>query len=119
MEAGDFRTAIQTYGQSFDLLPDPKDQWQAATWLMGAIGDAGFQGAFFVTAREALEFGMACPDGLGNPFMHLRLGQVLFENGELDGAADNLMRAYMGAGVDIFVDEDPKYLEFLGSRAPL
>jgi hypothetical protein len=27
------------------------------------------------------------------------------------------MRAYMGAGADIFKDQDPKYIRFLQSRA--
>lgn len=27
------------------------------------------------------------------------------------------MRAYMGAGPEIFADEDPKYIEFLASKA--
>ena len=56
---------------------------------------------------------------LGNPFLHLRLGQSQYELGELDRAADELMRAYMGAGEDIFVSEDPKYRAFLATRAKL
>jgi hypothetical protein len=60
---------------------------------------------------------MHCLDAIGNPFLHLRLGQCQFELGALDGAADELMRAYMGAGSDIFKDQDPKYLRFLQSRA--
>ena len=47
----------------------------------------------------------------------MRLGQCHFELGELDRAADELMRAYMGAGSDIFKDQDPKYIEFLNTRA--
>jgi hypothetical protein len=60
---------------------------------------------------------MACPGALGNPFLHLRFGQCQFELGELDRAADELMRAYMAAGAEIFKDQDPKYIAFLKSRA--
>ena len=57
---------------------------------------------------------MRCPDAIGNPFIHLRLGQTQFELGNKDRAADELMRAYMGAGAEIFVGEAPKYLQYLG-----
>ena len=57
-----------------------------------------------------------CPDGLGNPFIHLRLGQAYFELENPEKAADELARAYMGGGVDIFMEDDPKYLSFLETR---
>jgi transposase len=31
------------YLQAWDLLPEPKTEWEAATWLLAAIGDANFQ----------------------------------------------------------------------------
>ena len=60
---------------------------------------------------------MLCPGAAGNPFRHLRRGQVLFEQADYDAAADELMRAYMGGGLDIFAEEPPKYLDFLRARA--
>lgn len=45
--------------------------------------------------------------------MHLRYGQVLLDAGEPDAAADELMRAYMSEGSEIFAADDPHYLEFL------
>ena len=59
---------------------------------------------------------MWCPGALGNPFLHLRLGQCQFELGGLDRAADELDRAYMGAGTDIFDDEDDKYFAYVKTR---
>lgn len=53
------------------------------------------------------------PDGLGNPFIHLRLGQCALELGDEDQAKDELIRAYMGDGPGIFEEEEPKYFEFL------
>lgn len=58
---------------------------------------------------------MQCPAAIGNPFLHLRLGQCQFELGNLDRAADELARAYMGAGADIFEGAD-KYFAFLKTR---
>jgi tetratricopeptide (TPR) repeat protein len=41
-----------------------------------------------------------CPQGLGNPYIDLRLGQMYYEEEQFDKAADELARAYMGAGMD-------------------
>jgi len=67
----------------------------------------------FQEAREVLTWTMHCPRAIGNPFIHLRLGQVQFELGNLERARDELARAYMGRGPEIFDQDDPKYLAFI------
>lgn len=116
-ERKNFAAAIPTYWEAWDRLPEPKLEWEAATWVLAAIGDANFLGGDFVAGRDNLGTAMRCPGAIGNPFLHLRLGQCQFELGERDRAADELLRAYMGAGSDIFKDQDAKYLKFLQSRA--
>tara|TARA_B100000678_G_scaffold136165_1_gene113878 strand:- start:41 stop:469 length:429 start_codon:yes stop_codon:yes gene_type:complete len=116
---GEYQEALDRYNAAFALVPEPRTDWHASTWIMGAIGDACFTGGYFTTARTSLEYAMHCPDGLGNPFLHLRLGQTLFEQGDCERAADELMRAFMGAGDEIFAAEDPKYRAFLATRAKL
>lgn len=117
-ESGDYPTAIQKYWVAWDLLPEPKTDWQAATWLLAAIGDANFLGGDFIAGRDNLSMAMHCPNAIGNPFLHLRLGQCHFEFGNLEQAADELIRAYIGGGADIFEDAG-KYLAFLKTRADL
>lgn len=112
-----FSAAIPLYWQAWDLLPEPQTEWEAATWLLAAIGDANFLGQDYIAGRDNLSTAMHCPNAIGNPFLHLRLGQCQFELGVLDRAADELMRAYMGAGLEIFNGQDPKYLRFLQSKA--
>jgi len=112
-EAGKFRDAIAKYCEALDLLPEPKTNWEAATWLLVAVGDANFLAKNYELARVALSDAMHCPDAIGNPFIHLRLGQSQFELGNLPRANDELTRAYMGAGKDIFAEDDPKYFEHL------
>ena len=116
-EAKRYADALKPYWAAWDLLPEPQTDWEAATWILVAIGDANFLSSDFVAGRDNLSQAMHCPDAIGNPFIHLRLGQCQFELQALDRAADELMRAYMGAGPDIFKDEDPKYLQFLQSKA--
>jgi hypothetical protein len=116
---GGFADALTEYNLAWRLVPDPKNHWEAATWLLAASADANFHLQRFDKAKASLQYAMTCPGGLGNPFLHLRLGQVHFELGDLDAAADELMRAYMGDGREAFADEDPKYLAFLETRANL
>ena len=108
--------AIAEYNKAWKLIPEPKNAWEASTWLLAAIGDACFLSTYFTSGSEALAYAVTCPGGLGNPFIHLRLGQCQFELGNLDTAADELCRAYMGAGSDIFTGSNPKYFEFLKTR---
>jgi len=111
----DFPAALEQYWAAWDLLPEPKTQWEAATWILGAIGDANYLNDDFVAGRDNLSMAMHCPDAIGNPFLHLRLGQCEYQLGNVDRAADELARAYMNAGAEIFEDE-PEYFDFLKSR---
>jgi tetratricopeptide (TPR) repeat protein len=108
--------AIALYNQAWKLIPEPRTDWNASTWVLSAIGDASFLGGYYTSAIEALEYAMRCPDAVGNPFLHLRLGQCYFEKGTLGPAADQLARAYMAEGRRIFESDDAKYFEFLKTR---
>jgi len=110
-----YPAALEQYWAAWDLLPEPRTDWEAATWILAAIGDANFLGGDFTAGRDNLSLAMHCPDAIGNPFLHLRLGQCQFELGNLERAGDELARAYMVAGKDIFEGED-KYFQFLKTR---
>lgn len=118
-EARAFEDAVAEYNKAWALVPDPKNDWNASTWILAAIADACFLGGYKTSAMEALQYAMTCPGAVGNPFLHLRYGQVLFDLGEMDHAVDELTRAYMGGGEEIFASEDPRYHEFLKTRAIL
>ena len=115
-EGEDYPAALEEYWAGWDLLPEPKTDWESATWLLAAIGDANFLGDDFAAGRDNLALAMRCPGAVGNPFLHLRLGQCHFELGDLDRAADELARAYALEGPDLFDDEDEKYLAHLQTR---
>jgi tetratricopeptide (TPR) repeat protein len=115
-----YAAAIDEYRRAFDLLPEPKMKWEAARWLLAAIGDAYFQSGGYQKAGDVFSQAILdTPGGLGNPFLHLRLGQCLFELGQKQRAADELMRAYMGGGAEIFLAEDEKYLRYLKTVAKI
>ncbi|MFC4159349.1 tetratricopeptide repeat protein [Chitinimonas lacunae] len=114
-----YEEAVFQYNKAWEMIPEPKNEWEASTWVLAAIADACFFMGKRKSARQALEYAMYCPGGLGNPFLHLRLGQVLFDAGELDKAADELMRAYLGGGGEIFAQEDQRYFDFLVKKAKI
>jgi tetratricopeptide (TPR) repeat protein len=112
---GEYAAALAQYWAAWDLLPEPLTNWGAATWILAAIGDANFLSGDYAAGRDNLSTAMHCPDAIGNPFLHLRLGQCQFELGNLERASDELTRAYMGAGDEIFQGAE-KYFDFLKTR---
>jgi tetratricopeptide (TPR) repeat protein len=112
-EKGSYEKAVLSYTKALRLLPEPKTDWEACTWLLASIGDANFKLKKYEEAKVALTDAMHCPGAIGNPFIHLRLGQSQFELGNKSRANDELARAYMLEGKEIFADEDPKYFNYL------
>lgn len=109
-ESGDYDQAIFHYAKALRLVPAPVTDWDASTWILTSIGEAYYFRGDYPHAQQALQDAMYCPGAIGNPFIHLRLGQVQYELGNLPRATDELVRAYMAAGEEIFADEDAKYL---------
>lgn len=116
VDDGHLARALEVFWSAWDLLPEPRTAWEAATWILSAIGDVNFQQRDFGAGRDNLAVAMHCPDAIGNPFLHLRLGQCQFELGNLEWAADELARARVLGGPELFEAEDPKYLEFIMSK---
>lgn len=110
LDNGDTELALESYKKALELLPDPKSNWEAATWLYVAIGDTYWETKQYEKAYDGFYAALTCPGGIGNPFIHLRMGQLQTEFGNSEKARDELIRAYMGAGDDIFKDQNPKYL---------
>lgn len=104
--------AKEKYLEALKLLPKPQIDWDAATWIYVAIGDVHFRLGNYERCFRCFYNAVQCPNGLGNPFIHLRLGQMYFEQNNKKKTLDELTRAYMGGGAEIFMEDDPKYLEF-------
>lgn len=116
LEMGEFTAAYKNYISALELIPEPKEAFEATTWIMAALGDLYFQAKDFRQVAQVLSDAMHCTGAIGNPFLHLRLGQAHFELGNHEQAADELCRAYMGAGSEIFAKDDEKYFNFLKTK---
>lgn len=115
-EREDFSQAGQLYESAFRLVPQPYNEWEAATWTLTSMGECCFMLRKYEKAVQIFNAALHCPGGLGNPFIHLKLGESQLELNNIDRARDELARAYMGGGEEIFQDEDPKYIEFIKSH---
>jgi tetratricopeptide (TPR) repeat protein len=109
----EFDAAASKFLEALALIPEPYDKWTASTWVLAALGDVYFLNGDFARAKMVLTDAMHCPDAIGNPFIHMRLGQCQFELGNMERAKDELVRAYMGAGEAIFEKDEPRYLAFV------
>jgi hypothetical protein len=109
LEATDNQNAFDAFLAGFELVPAPFENWNAAGWLLVAMGECAMRGGDHARAFQALRDAMHCPGTIGNPWVHLRLGQVRLELAD-ERAADDLSRAYKGGGRSLFDGLDPKYL---------
>ena len=50
-----YEEALACYWKAWALLPPPAHDWDAATWILGAIGDAEFLRGDYAAARDALQ----------------------------------------------------------------
>ena len=114
-QKGHFSFALSNYWTAYDLLPEPKEEWVAGTWILTAIGDANFLNRDYQAGADNLSASMSFPCAIGNPFLHLRLGQCCYELGNLEKAKNEFLKAYNSEGVELFSNEDSKYFELIKS----
>lgn len=109
----EWENAIACFEKALELLPEPKDIWEAATWLYVALGDAFFLSGKYEETLDNFNHARMCPDGLANPFILLRLGEAYYELGDTELANKYLFEAYMMEGTEIFELEDEKYFDIV------
>ncbi len=113
-ESGEYPEALSKYEEALALLPEPKAEWEATTWIMAAVADVYFfqenwQQCYRVV-QDAFKF---AGGAIGNPFLHLRAGQASLELGETESAKRWLASAWMAGGDEVFAGERPKYWCFI------
>ena len=108
--------ALTRFRAAWDALPEPRDEQEPAVRILGAIADCCFFLGDWEGCRDAVQHAFRCGADLDNPFLRLRLGQALYEQGNEEEAANWLVPVYLTEGREPFEDEDPKYLEFFQSR---
>lgn len=116
IEMGDYGNAFENFKEALGLIPEPKESYTITASIIAGLGDVYFNSGSFEQAREVFSDMMHCTGAIGNPYFHFRLGKSQLELGNIERAADELARAYMGAGKEIFESDHPKYFEFLKTK---
>lgn len=109
----EYENAIKMYLEALDLVPEPKYNWAASKWIYTALGDTCYMNRDFSASKDFLFNAINCPDGIANPFIMLRLGESLYELGDVNKSKEYLLRAYILEGYSIFYSEDDKYFEVI------
>jgi tetratricopeptide (TPR) repeat protein len=112
---GRFSEALVEYNTAFDLIPEPKNRWEASVWLIAAMGDCHFWLKDFGTSLEYFRKLMVEYEEYANPFTRLRYGECLYETGNEQLAKEHLLAAYSMEGEELFEDCDKKYLSIISS----
>ena len=110
-EDGKFRKALEEYRKAYDLIPEPKVNWEASEWTLAAIGDSHYMLREFISAREV--FGKIVTEygADENPFVKVRYGECLYETGKTEEAKEYLLAAYRMEGEAVF--DNDKYLKVI------
>ncbi len=114
-DEGKYAAAINIWRKALEIIPNPKNLYEASLWLYSSIGDAFFQLKDFKNSSELFYDALNCPDGYSNPFILLRLGQSLCEINDNKNGKQYLLKAYMLEGKELFENEDTKYFKVIES----
>ncbi len=112
-----FDQAVASYFAAWELLPEPREEWDAAPWILAAIGDVLYRRNGFSVALDFFQRARRCPGGAHNPFVHMRLGQIYLHLGDHDRAREALALALEVGGRKVFRGEDSRWLDWL-RRSP-
>ncbi len=119
MDNENYPEAIEYFNKALEVIPEPKDDWEASGWLYASIGDAYFCMEKYADALDALHkaYDIYGTEDM-NPFILLRLGQCYYHRQDKKNSLDFLLRAYMMEGEEIFEDAE-EYLDYLKSNVKL
>lgn len=104
-DAGRYVEAIQLWREALDRVPDPRSDWEQASWLNASIADACYQQGQYDEAKSHLFDALNGAQAQGEPFILYLLGKVLWQLQDED-SVEYFLRAYMLDGEEIFREDE-------------
>ena len=108
-DQGDYKAALRAFYRAWTQLPKPQTDYLEAGWVLAALGDTYFIKGDYPLGEEALRSALHCPDTNGNPFVHLRLGQCLYELDQQTQAKQQFCLALHHGGESLLSKTEQKY----------
>lgn len=109
-----FHAANRELTKVLELLPEPKSDWKAYSWLVANMADNHFEQKEYTEAYallvEVFELGAEADQ---NPFLLMRRGQCALELEKQDEAVEYLVKAFELGTKEVFEDEHSKYLKLV------
>jgi tetratricopeptide (TPR) repeat protein len=102
--------ALACFKAALAALPHPPETHPLAVEILAAIADSHFHLSEWGQCADAVQQAFRWGAALDNTFLRLRLGQALFELGNVSEALNWLVPVYLMDGLRPFEGEDPKYL---------
>ena len=107
----EYSFAISKYFEALSLIPDPKREYKAATWIYTSIGETYWKLRDYHNAGAQFFNALTSVGGDQSARLNLRVGECLYECGDDTHYPEYLCKAYMLDGEHAFEEEDPKYFE--------
>lgn len=103
---GEFEKSISCYEKIIELLPEPKEEWEAYEWAGASLGDTYYILKEYNRALQEFQEVIGYTD---NPFVFLRYGQCCYLTGDDKTAKKYLSMALEFGGEEVFETEDKCY----------
>ena len=101
-----YEASNRTFGKIYELIPEPKSEWKAYTWLQASRADNFFELKEYKQALDLLSESVELDeDYKKNAYVRMRIGQCLHEMKQVGAAKEALQHAYELGGEEIFEDE--------------
>ncbi|MDF4203278.1 hypothetical protein PXD56_09950 [Maribacter sp. SA7] len=111
----DVKSRVEELMKIYESLTDDQKRTRAGRYVIIHIAEVCFSERWIEDAFDNFNFAMQFKDTVGNPFLHLRLGQLNYLVQNKDKMHDELSRAIIMDGEAIFKDEDLKLIEMVKS----
>jgi tetratricopeptide (TPR) repeat protein len=112
LEGGKYEAAAKKYIEAFRLLPNPKEQWEVAYWLIKFWGISYYKAKQYGAAINSFESALFYGGAETDAEVFLLLGKSYYLNGDKEKAKVNFKKALQIGGKEVFKGED-EYLNMV------
>ncbi|MGI9526003.1 MAG: hypothetical protein ACR2MS_02715 [Weeksellaceae bacterium] len=106
-----FNTKVYALHKIYEDLTNIQKAGREGRYLIIKIGEICFLNRKIEDALYNFNYAMKFNDTIGNPFLHLRLGQLQYCIGNKDRMIDELSRALIMGGEEVFENENPMFMK--------
>ena len=111
-DGGDLSKALEHYVQAWELIPDPKLEWEISGWVASCLFSIYFDLSNYHAAKEWALTALDMRDSDIDTAPLIDLGMVCYELGQNDEAIKYFDQAYQFGQARAFQGRPEKYLSF-------